>query len=339
MQNPTLDQRGYPGCLASLREGLKYCLRDTHPEGWGVLHFHIGNAHYRESKRQENPRPYWRDALRSYHTALETLTVEAFPELYLEVLQRLIRTHLALDELPIARFHQQQGTDLFERLRAATSDRLKPAFESKFSSFSQLEIDLLVGENNPIAALEQAEFYKNRCLTWILDAWQETGLSPDYGAMQSLCNPETALLYWHLSPDSLTTFILTAGDLQLLESDLRQQAQQFTQWMHDYDRLYRDYASQKKDANDPGQNQTDRATHPWRQSLEGELKRLRQILHSDRLIEQLPPTVHTLILLPHRDLHRFPLHTLFPDRFTVTYLPSVQIGLNLRQRPFLINPY
>nr|WP_238361011.1 CHAT domain-containing protein [Iningainema tapete] len=35
-----------------------------------------------------------------------------------------------------------------------------------------------------------------------------------------------------------------------------------------------------------------------------------------------------LILVSHRDLHRFPLHALFPDEFTITYLPSAQLGLS-----------
>jgi hypothetical protein len=90
---------------------------------------------------------------------------------------------LNLKEIAAARLYQQQGIAVFVQLRAEQPDRLKPAFEAKFSSFSQLEIDLLVGENNPIAALEQAEFYKNRCLTWILDQWQETVISPSYAEM------------------------------------------------------------------------------------------------------------------------------------------------------------
>ncbi|KAM3115513.1 CHAT domain-containing protein [Phormidesmis sp. 146-33] len=326
MQNPALDQRNYPGQLASLREGLKYCKQDTHPEGWGTLHRRIGNAHCDEGNYKENPRPCWRDALRSYHTALQTLTADSFPEPHLQVLQGMIRAHLALDEIPAARRYQQQGITLFEQLRAAQPDSLKPTFETRFASFSQREIDLLIGENNPIAALKQAEFYKNRCLTWILDAWQETVLSPDAAEMQSLCNPHTAIFYWHLSPDRLTTFILTNGQPpQVLACNRRQQSQQFETWMQNYDRQYRDYASQKKES-------SKRSSHPWRTTLESQLAKLRNILHIDDLCEQLPPTVHTLILLPHRDLHRFPLHALFPDRFTVSYLPSCQIGLNLRDR-------
>ena len=51
----------------------------------------------------------------------------------------------------------------------------------------------------------------------------------------------------------------------------------------------------------------------------------------DSISDCLPDTINNLILIPHRDLHRFPLHTLF-DSFTCTYLPSAQIGLQLNNR-------
>jgi hypothetical protein len=46
-----------------------------------------------------------------------------------------------------------------------------------------------------ITALETAERFKNRCLTWILDAWKETVIYPSYADMQTLCTPDTAIIY------------------------------------------------------------------------------------------------------------------------------------------------
>jgi CHAT domain-containing protein len=107
--------------------------------------------------------------------------------------------------------------------------------------------------------------------------------------------------------------------------------------MRDYHRHYRDYASKKS-------TDADKANHPWRVRLPTQLDQLRQILHIYALLAQLPPSVNRLMLLPHRDLHRVPLPALFGDRLTCTLLPSLQIGLNLRQRlqassqPFAIAP-
>jgi hypothetical protein len=73
------------------------------------------------------------------------------------------------------------------------------------------------------------------------------------------------------------------------------------------------------------------------------LKRLADILDIPEIVEliqnSIPPcppltrgelNIQKLILIPHRDLHRFPLHALFPDNFTITYLPCAQIGITLR---------
>ena len=57
------------------------------------------------------------------------------------------------------------------------------------------------------------------------------------------------------------------------------------------------------------------------------LKRLVEILDISRILSHLSG-VEKLLLIPHRDLHLLPLHTLFPEEFIVTYLPSFQIGLD-----------
>jgi hypothetical protein len=50
--NPQLNQRGYPGQIASYQAELdKAIRRDIHPEGWGHLHHQTGIAHYRQLGR------------------------------------------------------------------------------------------------------------------------------------------------------------------------------------------------------------------------------------------------------------------------------------------------
>jgi CHAT domain-containing protein len=164
-------------------------------------------------------------------------------------------------------------------------------------------------------------------------------------------NSSTSIIYWHLSPDNLTTFILTANDSQPLvwESDRRQQAQQLTKWIEEWDSQYRDYGSKKSVATQPSPNseviKDEKEHHPWRKNLPDYLAQLQQILEIDKICAQLPTTLTHLILIPHGDLHRFPLHTLFltsaklPNLQSCTYLPSIQIGLNLQQRSNPIKSY
>ncbi|GBE76581.1 hypothetical protein myaer87_38080 [Microcystis aeruginosa NIES-87] len=303
--------------IFALREALPHLIQGSPP--WGQIYRYLGEAYLEHSQYKEKASPYWREAIRHYQTALPILSEKDFPEDHLEILQGLIRAHLSLQEIPEARFYQQQGRHLFTRLRAQKRD--KPAFEAKFSSFSHLEIDLLIEENHPLDAIEQAEFYKNRCLTWILDNWQENPTSPDYATIQSLTGPNKAIIYWYLSEDNLTTFIITAeADPVIVEPEQRRQpARQFRTWLTEWDKQYLDYASKKETEN--------KQNHPWRLSLNSRFAQLKRILQIDKILEPLPVSVDSLILIPHRDLHRFPLHTLFPEKYTATYLPSAQVGL------------
>ncbi len=97
--NSALNQRGYEGELAIYNEGLKYCLPDKDPEGWGKLHKAIGNAHYSQAQTSSHRPAYWKKAADSYNKALKTLTETDFPELHLEVLRDLIKVRLDLREI------------------------------------------------------------------------------------------------------------------------------------------------------------------------------------------------------------------------------------------------
>ena len=333
--------------IAALREALPNLTENS--ANWAKIHLAIGDACLKHSRYQQNPSPYWRDAIRSYQAAYPILSAQAFPEDRLEVLQGLIRAYLAFEDISTACGFQQEGKQLFEQLRSAKAISLRPAFERKFASFTQLEIDLLVGDQNPVAALEQAEFYKNRCLTWILDSWQKSPKSPSYSEVKQLLDAQTAIVYWHLSVDSLTTFILTTNQDEpvALNANRRRQAQQLQQWLGTYLSQYRSYASQKpkpvkfNEHNEPTEYTNEHlANHPWRKSLSQQFDKLRSILQIDEIGRQLPSTVDRLILVPHRDLHCVPLQPLFADRYTCTFLPSLQIGLQLQANhsPLEISP-
>lgn len=319
--------------IAALQEGSHHVTAQT--PNWAIIHLQLGDVYLKHSELKHNPMPFWRDALRSYEKAYEVLKPESFPIEYLQVLQGLIRTHLLLSDVVSARAFQKEGLHLFQQLRDEQPLPLKTKFEAKFSSFSQLEIDLLIGENDPISALEQAEFYKNRCLTWILDGWQDTTLSVTYKDITSLLSSDTAILFWHLSQDNLTTFILLDNHSSPLilkgstnsegKTVWYQQAEQFWEWIKEFDRNYRDYASKK-----PSKDFV-LSHHLWFRTLEKQLAELQQILKVDEICRQLPNTIERLILVPHRDLHRLPIQSLFPEQFTCTYLPSFQIGLTLQQ--------
>ncbi len=303
-KHPELSQRGYEGQVASLTVGLTYCPAETHPLGHGVLQRELGTTHF-DAKQ-------FSKAFKAYQIALTLLTESDFPEERLLTLQQIIRLALTQNNLPAARHYQTQGSPLYETLR--TQAQNKRTFEAKFSTFRLTEIDLLIGENEPTRALQQAEFYKNRALTWLLDNSQETTHSPIYDRIRSHLTLGTAIVYWHQSTDRITTFILTNDNAEpiVLDCDRQQQYKRFIVWKDKWDKDYDDYRSKKS---------VTQSDHPWRQQMRDRLKQLAEILEIDAIERHLKST-ETLILIPHRDLHRYPIHALF-DRPT-THAPSLQ---------------
>ena len=210
LQDSSLDERDYKGEIACYTIGLRHVQPSQNPEGWGLLHYETGRAHYFHGRFLPNSHIYLAQAASAYKTALTTLT--DFPQSHLAVLQDAIRAYLGLANLEKVKACREQGLEVFRQLlNNAESPAHRQHLEQKFSGFSQLQVDTLIRETNPTLALETAERYKNRTISWILDTWQEQISSPSWVEMKSLLASATAILYWHLSPDSLTTFLLTAN--------------------------------------------------------------------------------------------------------------------------------
>jgi len=330
-KNPALNQRGYEGELVSYREGLKYCHQHTHPKGWGMLHQAIGNAHYSQGVGEHDYRQYWLQAEAEYKQALITLTKEAFPELHLDVLRDLIRVLFGLNKNEAAKEYRRQALEVFGKLLNSPdkSSFQKRQLQAQFSGFSQMRVDVLIEDGDFISALETAERNKNFYLTWILDARKEHILSPSYSEIQKLINPQneasTAIIYWHISPFAIATFIIKPNADKPIVIPT-QNPEKLEAWLKNW---HTQYDNHRKGAKQQSSNQD------WRDNLPQLLTQLGEILNIPAILKSIQnqnTQIQNLILIPHRDLHRFPLHTLFPDDFTTTYLPSTQIGINLQQK-------
>jgi CHAT domain-containing protein/tetratricopeptide (TPR) repeat protein len=336
--NPALNQRGYEGKLATYQEGLKHLRPDTHPEGWGRLHLALGNTHYENGKKQPLPRHFWQQAVSNYQQALLTLTSEDFAELHLEVLQALTKVLVALGETSPAQELQQQGLDILQQFLNQTilPETNKKQIALKFTGLRQLGVDLAVNTGDLVEAWEIAEHDKNTCLQLQLSGWNEKISSPNYAAIQQLLNPTTAIIYWHLSPVALHTFIIkheAPSPLLLLtpiqdKESVPEAVQRFLdleKWLEVWQTEYQQYSQSQKSENT--------LDNSWCVNMEGRLLNLRDILNISTIIQELEG-ITKLILMPHRDLHKLPLHDLFtvlqPDvNYTIHYLPSIQIGLEL----------
>ncbi|NWF60637.1 MAG: tetratricopeptide repeat protein [Fischerella sp.] len=350
--NHALNERGDLGKLASYQEGLKYISQYTHPEGWGRLHIAIGNAYYDRGKRHPTPRHHWLQAATAYEQALVTLTAEAFPLLHLEVLQNLIKTFVVLGETAQAQHYQQHAAYLLESLLNETtrSDESKKQLALKFAGLRQLAVDIDMQCGELAQGWEIAEYGKNACLTWLLYGWKDEIVSPSYTEVHQLLNPTTAIVYWHISPCTLRTFVIkykspepipiftpvlnfaSIDELPVPEAVAR--LIEFEDWVEQWNQQYQEYRSFTED-------EQNKSKHSWHLDMEQRLLQLQNILNISAVIQELEDITH-LILIPHRDLHRFPLHALFhlcysyekelpkADNFTITYLPSARIGLSLK---------
>ncbi|MBD2447411.1 tetratricopeptide repeat protein [Nostoc sp. FACHB-152] len=355
-----LQQGGYAGKIASYEQGLKHIRPDTHPEGWGRLHFAIGNTYYEQGKKQPTSRHNWRKAVVAFNQALLTLSWQGFPLLHLEILQSLIKTLLSLGQTTQAQELQQRAANFLQQLLndSTRTDENKKQLALKFAPIGQLAVDFFVESGDLVEAWELAEQGKNTCLQWLLFGWQDEIYSPNYRTVQQLLNPTTAIIYWHISPAALHTFIIkdeapspillfipvqeqghisfegTTTPLQ--ELPLPEAARRliaFENWLEDWSQGYHDYYDK---AHDP---QT-KSNHPWRSQMQQRLVDLQKILEISSITQELEG-ITNLILIPHRDMHRLPLHMLFnladseaeiaspESKFTITYLPSIQTGLNL----------
>ncbi|OUL32742.1 tetratricopeptide repeat protein [Nostoc sp. 106C] len=355
--NAALKQSGYEGKLASYEAGLKYVRPDTHPEGWGRLHLAIANTHYDQGKKDTVTRSHWQKAVAEYNQALLTLTSEDFPQLHLEVLQSLIKTLVGLGQTAQAQEFLKYSTNLLQQLLSDSTrtDDSKKQLALKFAGLRQLVVDLAIDYGDLVEAWEIAEQAKNACLTWLLDGWQEEIESLSYAEVQALLNPQTAIIYWHISPAALHTFILKdqapspilaftpmqdAGVFSLGKTPMRlhevplpeavRRLIAFEDWLEDWNQQYQEYCSNSSDK----QNQSN---HSWRVDMEQRLLQLKNILNISTITQELEG-ITKIILIPHRDLQKLPLHALFSPsveeelssieaNLTISYLPSVQTGL------------
>jgi CHAT domain-containing protein len=271
-------------------------------------------------------------------------------------LQELLKVCSDLGDSQTVEARLEKGTQYLEELlRQCQFEGEKITLGRKFAAFNQLWVDALAqspDKKKQIAALELAEKRKNTCLGWLRHGWDYVVPSPKYQQMQQLLNPKTAAIYWHVSPTAITTFILrhkkdplvwtlkpnTQNTLQFgffsqrvtaskeahLEAIRKLEA--FEDWIATWKRDYENYRADKT-KNDLTKD------HPWRQEMAARLQQLAKILDIPRILTQLDG-VKQLILIPHRDLHLLPLHYLFEldsqQDFTITYLPSIQLGLELQ---------
>src|SRR6476661_6038924 len=299
----------------------------------GKLHHQKGEAHYQYGKQTATYFESFHKAKASYKKARELLKSPLIPETYLEVLQGLITVCRSLGDAKTSEY-LTEATTVLENLLLdnQTHPEIKQRLQRKFAGLYQLEVDTLVESGDKVNALEKAEWRKNFCLQWMRAGWQNHTESPTYPQIRDLLanTTETAMIYWHLSPVSLTAFIITLEKFEVISTPLcdlfpKDNSQSLEKWLKNWKTSYQNYGKTTS-------KQQSKESHPWRESMTAQLQQLADILKIPEICTHLTNIQHS-ILIPHRDLHLLPLHFLFSDNlFTITYLPSIQVGIDRLDR-------
>ena len=326
-ENPKLDldQRGtHDAQRACLYAGLRQVQPGS--EGAGFLYHQLGRSHYNQSRNllYNEAISHRKLAQQYYEDSLSILTFEQFPELHLEVLTDLIKLLYSLKETEQAETLARQATDSLAKLLENAHPEVKLRLSLKFSHFKRLTVSSLVRSEKLIEAWETAEQDKNACIQWLLSRrWEEVNTikSPSFQNLYSSLAADTALIYWHFSPAALTTFILTpeSDSPQVLNPvKALQQLNKLETWTINWHNEYQDFCDAEAE---------EKLEQPWFKNLPQKLDQLKDILDIPALLQLLPSTTRRLWLVPHQDLHLYPLHSLFPPSLICTYLPSAKVGL------------
>jgi len=310
----------------------------------GNLHQRKGKAHYIHAKQTATYFESFHKAKASYEQAREFLKLPLIPETYLEVMQGLITVCRSLED-PKTSEYLTEATTVLENLlldnQTHPEDKLR--LQRKFAGLYQLEVDTLVEFGKKINALEKAEARKNFCLQWMRAASPNRTDSPTYPQIRDLLanNTATAIIYWHLSPVSLTAFIITPDKFETITTPVtdlfpNSKNPSLENWLKDWKTNYQNYSKTSKEES--------KESHPWRQSMTAQLQKLADILKISEICTHLTNIQH-LILIPHRDLHLLPLDALFQPPLrapqqptegeqirTISRLPSAQIAILQQQQ-------
>jgi CHAT domain-containing protein len=345
--NPSLTARGNDGKLATYAAAVNYIDQNTYPEAWAKLYLTLGNAYYDRGKHHSFINDDWSQAIHAYNQALLTATSENFLELHLEVLQNITKVLLGFGDTNQAQQFQTYATTLLTNTLNETNrdEESKKSLALKFASVGQLAVDIAVQQGELVQALEIAESGKNVGLNWLISSSNQNISSPNYDAVQKLVNSTTAIVYWHISPSGLRSFIVkkshpepllvftpifSIGEMDELPiPEAVERLTAFEDWLEDWQQEYNEY---RHIGIENIEQNHDSWEYSWQRDMLHRLLKLREILNISA-IEQELEGITKLIIIPHRELFKLPLHALFQiespnSELTITYLPNAEIGLS-----------
>jgi CHAT domain-containing protein len=186
----------------------------------------------------------------------------------------------------------------------------------------QYQLQNCTTENSSTLAQHLQQLRKKR--NEIQDEYLPVGYGFNFDKFQTYLDKQIVIIEWYFTGTILETFIITCDSLKRLNiSQTNENYDILLNWIDKYLNTYRN-------------NKTE-----WRNTLASCLTSLAEILQIEEILKLIPKNCTRLILVPHRYLHIFPLHTLplnngklLYEKFIdgVSYAPSCQILQQVQQR-------
>lgn len=342
----TLHAQGVEAAIDTLEQGIQalWCDRDDYELGCGSLHQRKGDIQAQYAWQQPSPPIMWKAAKLSYLKALGLLDFQTFPHRHLTLWQSLLQVRFYLQEIPTVYTMLLEGAIKLQILKKdkTLSPEQALQLDTQFSGFQQMQVDWFIQAQQLQDAIRWAEQYKDQTLGRRRFGSDYDAVSLQYEDLQSLLNPQRAIVYWHLSPTTFSTIILKYQEAPLLYSAAALQPSDLTslekaeqspmgqryrlgRWQKSWDNAQSQHLSKTSDADRLGVGASWWLHGPALRLL----SQLKGILAIESLCQETLPGIQELILILPPPLHSLPISTLFPENFVITILPSLHIGLNL----------
>lgn len=320
--------QGYDAAIAAFEEGLQAMQPENaaYARACGILNQRKGDFQYRKGHTLMDPVPIWQEAKLSYLSALDFLTFPQFPELHLLTLQSLLTVCCHLGDQYALQTMLPEGLDRRDRLlRTLTlSSEQRQGLREELTGLDQLQVDLLT-QDDPTQALLTADAHLQSHLDQVRPL--DPAITPDWGQLQKLLPPWSALVFWHLSPAAISVFILKLNQFPKRLCILP--ANELTATLDGDQALLA--ARQRHQLNEWLETSREQRAEPLH-GLDKRLQELQAYLNIDRLCAEALSDVQKVLLVTDPALRHLPLQSVFPERFIVTQIPSLRMGLALRRR-------
>ncbi|NEQ68174.1 MAG: tetratricopeptide repeat protein [Symploca sp. SIO2D2] len=328
--------------IACYQNALDIYTREAFPQNHIVTLFNLGLA-YQNTQQ-------WQSAYHTFSAAIDTVEslreeilsgdeskqklAEEWNKLYCCMVDTCLQLKQPIEALEYA--ERSKNRNLVEQILLQDSHTIfPPEVNAKLALLSdeiakdQQQIQQGKAKNYREVAKRLEELRSRR--NQLQDQYLPVGSSFRFDPFQQTLDRETAVMEWYISSETFFVFIITNAASPTVWQSTPEDYDKLLDWANTYWQTY----NQKPET--------------WSNQLTEALENLAQILHIEDILKLLPASCNRLILIPHRFLHLFPLHTLpianahhsptylfdlFPGG--VSYAPSCQLlqQLQTRQRPY-----